>query len=59
MGLVAHDAPEPAGEGGGIGQGRQPEPGGDEGLLDDVLGVLEVAQRGTARSRRPCAGSAG
>ena len=44
--LVSDDAPEPAGEGGGVGQGGQREPGGDERLLDDVLGLLEIANPG-------------
>jgi hypothetical protein len=44
--LMAHDASEPAGEGGRIGEAAQPEPGGDEGLLDHVLRRLEIAQQG-------------
>ena len=46
VGLVADDAPEPARERGRIGQGPQAEPRGDEGLLDDVLRLLEIAQKG-------------
>ena len=43
---MPHDTPEPAGEGSGIGEAAQPEPGGHEGLLHDVLGVLQVAHEG-------------
>ena len=46
VGLVADDAAEPAGERGRVGQGPQPEPRGDEGLLDDVLRLLQVTQEG-------------
>jgi hypothetical protein len=39
-------APEPAREGSRIGEAAQPEPGGDERLLDHVLRLLEIAQQG-------------
>jgi hypothetical protein len=44
VGLVADDAAEPAGECGRVGQGPQAEPRGDEGLLDDVLRLVQVTQ---------------
>ena len=46
MGLMPDDAPEPAREGGGVLERGQGEPGGDEGFLHDVLGVLQVAHEG-------------
>lgn len=41
--VVADDAPEPARKGGGIGEARERRPGRDEGFLDHVLGVPEIA----------------
>ena len=39
---VPHDAPQPAGERGRVGEAGQRIPGGDERLLDDVLRLPEV-----------------
>jgi hypothetical protein len=52
MRLVADDAPEPAGEGRGLRQGGEREPGGDEGFLDDVFGLLEIADQSQGRAER-------
>jgi len=52
MRLVADNAPEPAREGRGLRQGREREPGGDEGFLDDVLGLLEIADQGQGGAER-------
>ena len=40
---MTHDGAEPAGECGRLGQGGQREPCGDEGFLNDILCVPEVA----------------
>ena len=43
MGVMPTMPPEPAGEGGGVVERGQRKPGGDKGLLHDVLGLLQVA----------------
>jgi hypothetical protein len=50
--VMPDDAAEPAGERRRLGEGRKRRPGGDKRLLDDVLGLLEIAHLGKRRSER-------
>ena len=49
-GAVAHDGAQPGGKGSRLGKRRQRRPGGEEGLLYDILGALEIADHRQGRA---------